>query len=440
MRPAIRMSAAVAMLLLLGAGTGAFANGSPLVGVNLRASGGSADADDEAPAVAWNSETTQYLVVWEDGRNVSDDPTNRGRDVYGQRVGADGAPIGQNFRISGGSATADDRSPAVAWNETAGEYLVVWQDWRGYDTRGHDIYGQRVSADGVVIDLNFRISDAFALDDEYSPVVVVNEATGHYLVVWQDYRNYETRGPEIYGQRLGTFGGLIATNFRISGAAGTPTASSKCWPAAAWNGSANQFLVVWEDGRNSDPRGQDIYGQRLGAYGGLIGQNFRISGGSAMSDDSQPAVAWNDSTNQFLVVWQDHRDEEPRGWDIYGQRLGAYGSLIDANFRISGGSATSDEISPAVAWVEAANRYLVAWTDWRDLASSRGADVYAQRLGPYGGAVGKNVRVSGWSADSDDWHPAAACSGSANQCLVAWQDHRDEGTRGWDIYAQRVSG
>jgi hypothetical protein len=32
----------------------------------------------------------------------------------------------------------------VDWNGTAGEYLVVWQDFRHYSTRGADIYGRRL--------------------------------------------------------------------------------------------------------------------------------------------------------------------------------------------------------------------------------------------------------------------------------------------------------
>jgi hypothetical protein len=352
-----------------------------LVGTNVRLSGGSATSDDATPAVA--SGPGGYLVVWEDWRDLG----TRSADIYGQLIGADGALLGTNFRISGTSAT--DLSPAVAWNDTAAEYLVVWQDWRDYGTRGQDTYGQRVAADGSLEGTNFRISNGD--DDEYSPAVAWNETANQYLVIWQDYRDYDTRGPDIYGQRLGGNGGLIGGNIRISSAAGTPTPTSKRWPALAWNGMANQFIVVWEDGRSNTAdraadraadRGQDIYGQRLGGYGGLIGVNFRISGGSATADDSQPAIAWNGS----------------------------------------------------------ANRYLVTWQDYRNLGGARLADIYGQRLGAYGGAIDLNFRISGADATFDDWYPGVSCSAAENQCLVAWQDHRSEGSRGWDIYGQRVSG
>ena len=59
--------------------------------------------------------------------------------------GADGARIGGDFRISGPNATSNDADPAVAWNQTANQYLVVWQDGRNHSTRGCDIYGRRVT-------------------------------------------------------------------------------------------------------------------------------------------------------------------------------------------------------------------------------------------------------------------------------------------------------
>ena len=34
-------------------------------------------------------------------------------------------------------------------------------------------------------------------------------------------------------------------------------------PDVAWNFNANQYLVVWKDGRNALSRDTDIYGRRL---------------------------------------------------------------------------------------------------------------------------------------------------------------------------------
>lgn len=53
--------------------------------------------------------------------------------------------MGREIRISGPGAKGTDEYPAVAWNSTGDEYLVVWADYRNYDTRNLDIYGRRVA-------------------------------------------------------------------------------------------------------------------------------------------------------------------------------------------------------------------------------------------------------------------------------------------------------
>jgi hypothetical protein len=76
--------------------------------------------------------------VWEDYRNTS----SRGADIYGRLVLADGSRPAPDFRISSPRATASDWNPAVARDGAA--YLVVWQDFRDSLSRGADIYGRRV--------------------------------------------------------------------------------------------------------------------------------------------------------------------------------------------------------------------------------------------------------------------------------------------------------
>ncbi len=53
--------------------------------------------------------------------------------------------MGREIRISGPGAKGTDEYPAVAWNSTGDEYLVVWTDGRNYATRNLDIYGRRVA-------------------------------------------------------------------------------------------------------------------------------------------------------------------------------------------------------------------------------------------------------------------------------------------------------
>ncbi|MHC4948204.1 MAG: hypothetical protein ACYTG1_08075, partial [Planctomycetota bacterium] len=118
-----------------------------------------ADAID--PAVAYNPVNDEFLVVWS-----ADDAVNDELEIYGQRIdAATGAELGtDDFRISDmgpdGNTDFDARTPAVVYNPTAHEYLVVWS---GDDATNDEleIFVQRLDATtGAEVGGNdLRISD-----------------------------------------------------------------------------------------------------------------------------------------------------------------------------------------------------------------------------------------------------------------------------------------
>jgi hypothetical protein len=270
-------------------------------------SGAGATAADQDPAVAWNG--TEYLVVWSDQRTPS-----RGADIYGRRVSAAGSPKGSDRLICGAGAKSNDWAPAVAWNGT--EYLVVWSDSRESLSRGSDVYGRFVSAAGSPQGSDLRISGPGAVLWDQNPDVEWGDGAAQYLVVWQDNRNYLDRNQDIYGRVVLADGSRPKADFRISG---TKATHDDEHPAVAWSGS--EYLVVWEDFRKSDSRGADIYGRAVLPDGTRPAPDFRVSSTPASENDWVPAVAWNGTAGEYLVVWQDFRKSDSRGADIYGRRL-----------------------------------------------------------------------------------------------------------------------
>jgi hypothetical protein len=424
----------------------------PEIGANdfrLSFMGGDGLFDAYQPAVACNSQANEYLVVWYGDDNTGS-LVDEEFEIYGQRVDAvTGLPIGSNFRISDmgpdGNAAYDAFAPAVAYNSTDNQYLVVWS---GDDNTGSlvdeefEIYGQRLSATGSGLGTNdFRISDIGPDGNPaygaFAPAVAYNSTDNQYLVVWSgdDDINEEY---EIYGQRLSaTSSGLGTNDFRISdmGTDGS-TAYGAFEPAVAYNSTDNQYLVVWsgDDNTGSLVDGEfEIYGQRLNASGGGVGTNdFRISvmggTGDAAYDAYAPATVYNSTDNEYLVVWEGNNSDDE--FEIYGQLLSATGGGISFR-RISDmgpdGDAAYGASGSAVAYNSHANEYLVTW--WGDNDYFQVDDeyeIFGQRLDADGNEVGDNdLRITyvgaSYNINYSAYSPAMAYNSRANQYLVVWR-------------------
>lgn len=147
-------------------------------------------ANHTEPVVAYNNVDGQFLVVWEDGRNLA----ASGTDIFGQRVRGNGMFLGNNFPIS--AAMADQNRPTVAHSPTDNQFLVIWSDARNKSTTKNDIFGQAVSGDGTLVGANLPISVAPQNQDR--PAVSYNLIDNQFLVVWRDSRNTPF---DIFGQR-----------------------------------------------------------------------------------------------------------------------------------------------------------------------------------------------------------------------------------------------
>lgn len=373
----------------------------------------------------------------------------------------------------------DARESDIAFNSTNNEYLVVWEgtDQRPGIAPGEvEIYGQRVDAQsGALLGQSaFRISflgpDGTANFDARNPVVTYNPAHNEYLVIWSgdDNRAPLVEGEfEIFGQRINAADGSLVgmRNFRISdmGPDGNRNYDAAD-PAVSYNPQDDLYLVVWlgETGTVAIPNGQfEIYGQLLdGASGQALGDNdFRISrmgpDGDMQFDASSPALVYNATDNEFLVVWHGDDDTAPLVKDeleVFAQRLDAgSGALVGPTpVRVSDagtdGDVSREAIQPAVTWNRDSNEYLVVWSA-DDVHGGRldgEFEIYGQVLTAAGAATGENdFLISNMggagnvSFDADE--PAIAYHGAAHQFVVTWRG--DNGIDGeFEIYSQRLDG
>jgi hypothetical protein len=419
-------------------------------------------------AVAYNSTDDEYLVVWE-----GDDDTgllvDEEFEIFAQRVdAATGAEIGENdFRLStmgpDGDPDYDARRPAVAYNSANNEYLVVWygNDGAPLHSFESEIYGQRVDATtGAEVGADdFRLSsmgpDGNAFYSAYAPAVAYNRTANEYLVVWEGYDGISMdQGYEIYGQRLDAGDGAqVGTDdFRLSdmGPVDEPAEYHANWPAVAYNSTEDEYLVVWqgEDGVPPLVPGEwEIFCQRLDASNGdEVGiDDLRLSqagpAGDPDYDAYRPAVAYNSTDSEYLVVWTDCDSSGglPCGEsEIHGQRVdGASGQELGDDVALSDmGPAESSLYNahdPHVAYSRADNEYLVVWWGNDDLPQlySLEFEIYGQRVsGASGGEVGENdFRLSAMGPDgSPDYFamfPTVAYRSANGEYLVTWEGDDD---------------
>lgn len=347
--------------------------------------------DALVPAVAYNPNANEYLIVWqgEDDLGLSDGEF----EIFGQRLSGAGLEVGSDdFRISDmgpdGDNAYDAVNPDVAYNPITNGYIVVWE---GDDStlplvdNDFEIFAQRLDATGAAIGANdLRISDmgldGDGLHDAEQPAIAVNAISGEAIVVWAADDNtlpLVDGESEIFGQRLSLLGGEIGANdFRISdmGPNGD-VAFDGFAPDIAFNSTDNEFLVVWE-GEDTVDGETEIYVQRLSGTGAEIGVNdLRITNvgpaGDPLFDANQASVSYNAGANEYTVVFSADGGAGLGDGDleIFGQRLdGATAAEIgDDDFRLSDmgsveGETAFDALTPAVVFAGASGDAMIVWS------------------------------------------------------------------------------
>ncbi len=257
---------------------------------------------------------------------------------------------------------------------------------------------------------DFLVTDAVGYQN--APAAAFNPEDDEFLLVYRDSRGPNL--PDIYAQRVQSDGRLLGNAIPIC-----DYYDSQDDPQVAYLASADRYLVIWSDGRNTTET-PDVYGQLVRRDGSLDGGNFPI----ALLAGGHFRPRLTASEDAFLVVWGYAVGDASR---IQAQRVSGSGALLGARFDISDGSAWAGQ--PDVAYRPAADRYLVVWADTR----SANQDIYAQQVLPDGTLEGSNVPVT-IAPGMQAW-PVIAAGGVDDAVLVVWEDWRDGVQR--DIYGQR---
>jgi hypothetical protein len=365
------------------------------------------------PAVAYNSQQQEYLVVFWNDRPGND-------DIRAERVSKSGQLLGGTW-ISAGEGY-DRRCPDVTYNVQTNQYLVVWQHYY-QAVGGYAIHGRLISAAGQIVGTMDIIIRGLSVTTPDRPAVAYASTSNKYLVVWEEeYRANPTDvWVNILGQAVNSDGTLSGNRFAISS---DPGGQPRRQPDVAYNRHANGFLVVWQqyDGTSD----WDIYGQLVNGDGSILPGFPPIQVAWYIQSSITPAVAaipTAPGAYKYLVVWE--ADVGAGNWDIYGKLVEENGTPHPSAFPIANDPAA--ESSPAVAGTEYGHQYLVTWR------LPRGTDDAPIQ--------GRTVAYDGVLLDdpselpSHDAYDPAVAAGLDGEFLLAWHDQPPKALNG-GIYGQ----
>lgn len=189
----------------------------------------------------------------------------------------------------------------------------------------------------------------------------------------------------------------------------------KSLPDVAWNAAEDSFFAVWAaaPGMESDSADYFIYGQKISPDGKLSGAALEI----LKTEDilMLPRVVYNPNKNNFLVIYC-HAESY---FNIRGRILDADGKTIAGPFIVT--DVPANQFHYTAAFNSKKNQYLVTYNDFRDEVSS----VYAVII-DYSGAVVKPEFLL-CQAEGHQVNPVACYNPQDDTYLVNWEDFRAHG-------------
>ena len=238
------------------------------------------------------------------------------------KISTSSQEIGENdFQISfmgpEGAPEFDAFRPAVAYNSTNDEFLVVWIGRDDLPLRFR-VFAQRLEAgSGSFIGGKIRFADQPGVNTLGFVDVAHNPLNNEYLVCWNHF--------EIFFQIIDSEGHKKFPNPLQLSDMRTPDGRTRLAsdPSVAYNSVENEYLVVWEGQINAGE--WEILAQRIDAVTGfpLAPDDFRVTWLGEEEDRRWfarvPDVAFNSIDNNYLVVW--HANPYLQDTDIYGRIL-----------------------------------------------------------------------------------------------------------------------
>jgi hypothetical protein len=282
------------------------------------------------PQIVYNAKQNQFFTVYERSYAVAQKP-----GIYGQRLNANGAPIGEEIQIFQAAGRAH---PVLAFDAANNRYLAAWSNGQG------GIEGQFVKGSGDLSGNLLNFSTAGLRMD--NPSLAYNPAAKAYLLAFDAFSKTVS---DLYGQIVKEDGRLSGQAFIISDAA-----NRQAEPLALYGSKAGQFAVFWSDSRDLSNSGLNVYAQLVDGDGKLAGENQRLA-----SRALAPRAVYAPGENLYLLCWIVQNPDDPYDAYLYGRYLSAELGGMGRKFKISTGDKV--QAPPALGIDASTSRALAVW-------------------------------------------------------------------------------
>jgi len=354
-----------------------------------------------SPAVAYNSQHNEFLVVWEELPSVGP------WEIWGQRISPDGSPRGNAIRIAFDS-NYSNMQPTVAYSPQQDKYLTVYTI--ELDSLDHDIRGVLMDWDGS--DLNNFPVDPSSGTKHRNPTLAYNQQDQEFLVVY-DYWKSDTESHILARRIKAADGSLVGPPITLAdGMSGQQRHASK----VAYNPLRHDYLIAYNY-YSTAPFLAKIMAKRISAD--LVSYLMKET---EISNVHYPYnVSLAAGPDEYLAVWMETTSPSAN-FRITGRRVsgnGTLGPLIGfADMKPDSSLKPAASYSPF--W-----GYVVIWTfDYlgttKDILGTllqAGQDIPLNPPFP----VSYVNYLDGGFYDGQQQFAALACSPSGT-CLAAYED------------------
>ncbi len=357
-----------------------------------------------------SSTVGNYAVTW-----ASQNQDGSGWGVYARLYKDDGTPLTNEFRVN--TTTAGDQIEPSVGMDILGNFVVTWTS-STQDAATAGIYGQRYDSSGVPIGGEFQINTTSAGNQTASSVAM--DGLKGFFVTWTS-AGQDGSGAGIYGRRYGMDGLPKSAEVRVN----TVTAGDQTDSAVAVNRLTGEAVVTWTSAAQ-DGSGLGVYAQRFDANAVLVGSPIKVNTYTT-GDQSDPAVAINRLTGDFLVTWTSAA-QDGSGTGIYAQRFNSSAVAQGTELRVNTTTA-ADQLDSSVA-MDAGGNAIVTWAG---STTTSGWQIYGQQLTP-GGAKFEGEFVINGTATGDQKLPSVTAD-FMGRLTVVWNGPDSADTAG--IYTAR---